>query len=181
MTTVQAILDLHTRAEARVHRHQRAVETLTQLVGRPVFLQVTLGVLAAWMLWNSLGRLAHLPSFDPPPFYWMQGAVGLGAFLLTIVVLITQNRLGRVEERRAQLDLQISLLTEQKITKLIEMMEQVCRKVSIGDDCLSPQIEQMKEPADPAAVLVALDATLGSPEQMAELQQLVEAESDSEE
>ncbi len=154
------IAAIHARAEQRVDKHQRAIETLTGTLGRPAFLYAVLGVVLAWIVGNlAAGRFArHV--WDPPPFPWLQGVVGLSALLMTIVVLITQNRMGKMAERRAQLDLQMSLLVEQKATKLIELMEELRRDLPSVRNREDLQAEAMAEAADPAALLTALEVTL---------------------
>ena len=77
--------------------------------------------------------------FDPPPFAWLQGIFSLGALLTATVVLIKQNRLAKLEEPRAHLDLQVNLLAEQKTTKLIDLMEELRRDLPMVKDRNDPE------------------------------------------
>src|SRR5256885_282064 len=107
---VETIAALHARANEGIGHHQRFVERLTTLIGRPASLYLILLTAAVWIVFNLLGArvgLAHPP--DPPPFFWLQGVIGLAALLTTTVVLTAQNRQGKQNERRAELDLQINL------------------------------------------------------------------------
>lgn len=158
--TIETIARLHTRAEQNVHPHQRAVEAVTSLLGRPAFLHAVLLLVAFWILGNVFAHRMGWKQIDPPPFYWLQGAVGLGALLMTIVVLTTQNRQGQLAERRSQLDLQINLLTEQKVTKVIELVEELRRDLPTVRDRHDPEAEAMTESADPHAVMTALEVSL---------------------
>lgn len=158
--TIDTIAALHARAEQKVDRHQRAVETVTALLGRPAFLYLIQFLVVAWVLLNVFARRLGLPRIDAPPFYWLQGVIGLSALLLTVVVLITQNRQGRLAERRAQLDLQINLLTEQKVAKLIQLVEELRRDLPSVQNRHDPEAEAMTEATDPHAVLTALEVTL---------------------
>ncbi len=151
---------MHAHAESQVGRHQRLIERITRQVGRPGFFYGVLAFVGAWVGLNVGGRPLGLAPWDKPPFYWLQGVVGLGALLVTIIVLITQNRQGRLAERRAQLDLQINLLAEQKVTKLVALVEELRRDLPSVRDRHDPQAEAMSEAADPAAVLSALEETL---------------------
>jgi len=72
------------------------------------------------MLANAVLRGAGMAEFDPPPFFWLQGIVGLGALLTATVVLAKQNRFAKLAEQRELLDLKVTLLTEQKAAKLID-------------------------------------------------------------
>lgn len=76
-----------------------------------------------WVLANGVSRHFGLAEFDPTPLPWLQGIVGLGALLPATLVLTKQNRLARLAERRAHMDLVVSLLTEQKTAKLIDLLE----------------------------------------------------------
>ncbi len=157
---IDTIAAIQARAESGVSIHQRIVEVVTANLGRPLFLNLVLAFVSGWVLVNGFpGRFGILP-FDPPPFYWLQGTVGLGALLLTIVILITQNRQARLAERRAQLDLQVSLLTEQKIAKLIALVEELRHDMPSVRNRLDPEAEAMAEATDPHAVLDALEEKL---------------------
>ncbi|MDQ2800666.1 MAG: DUF1003 domain-containing protein, partial [Armatimonadota bacterium] len=123
-------------------------------------LNLALLLVGGWIVANVFSHRLGLGEIDPPPFYWLQGVVGLGALLLTIVVLITQNRQARMAERRAQLDLQVNLLAEQKIAKLIALVEELRRDLPTVRDRHDPEAEAMKEAADPQAVLAALEERL---------------------
>lgn len=79
-------------------------------MGRPWTLFALLAFVAAWIAFHSQRR-----SFDPPPFFWLQGLVGLSALLVATMVLITQNRQGKHEQQRRLLDLHVNLLVEQKV------------------------------------------------------------------
>jgi len=102
---IDAVVALHAFAERQVDTHQRTVESLTAWLGRPQFFYGILVGACLWMGVNAAAPLLHLPRWDDPPFYWMQGAIGLGALLMTSVILITQNRQGKLAERREQLEL----------------------------------------------------------------------------
>ena len=91
---IDAVVALHAVAEQQVDTHQRTVETLTAWLGRPQFFYGILVGVGLWMTVNGLLPLFHTKRWDDPPFYWTQGALGLGALLMTSVILTTQNRQG---------------------------------------------------------------------------------------
>ena len=78
---------------------------------------------------RSLGRCqrrrAGLPRFDPYPFKLLCMIVSMEGVLLSTFVLIKQNRMGQRADRRNHLDLQVNLLTEQEVTKVIQMLEAI--------------------------------------------------------
>jgi len=111
---LEAIQTLHARADERLSHSQRSMETIGTLLGRPTFFYGIVLVVAVWVLINAVSPLYGVAPFDPAPYYWLQGIVGLGAWLTATIVLITQTRQGQLAEQRAQLDLQVNLLAEQK-------------------------------------------------------------------
>lgn len=133
---------------------------MTAFLGRPLFLYVILLFVALWTGINLALADAGLHSFDPPPFYWLQGIIALSALLMTNVVLITQNRQKKLTEQRRHLDLQINLLAEQKITKLIVMVEELRRDLPATRNARDPEIEAMMESVNPHEVLATLDQAL---------------------
>ena len=73
------------------------------------------------------------------------------------MVLIKQSRLAKLEEQRAHLDLQVNLLTEQKTTKIIELLEELRRDLPMVKDRHDPEAAAMQQPTNPREVLAALD------------------------
>lgn len=174
---IQAIADLQARAERGVSRYQRSIEFVTSFLGRPRFFYLILVIVFFWIGENLLAPRLHWHQWDPPPFPWLQGAITLGALLMTTVVLITQNRQGQMAERRAHLDLQVNLLSEQKVAKLIALVEELRRDLPNVQNRHDPEAEAMTEAADPHAVLSALEETLERAEdKVQELEEMEEAE-----
>jgi uncharacterized membrane protein len=154
---VETLTSLRARAEQEVTSHQRRIERFTALLGRPVTFYFIVTLALAWCVFNALAPHLDVRPLDPPPFVWLQGAVGLGALLMTTLVLITQNRQTRHAEKHAQLDLQVNLLAEQKAAKLIALLEELRRDIPIVRDRIDDVAEAMKEPVNPHAVLSALE------------------------
>lgn len=126
--------------------------------GSPVYFGGFTLFVVSWILINLFGRHAGIQQFDPPPFFWLQGIVGLNGVLITIAVLIRQNRMARLAELHAHLGLQVNLLAEQKASKIIELLEELRRDSPNVKDRDDPQIAEMQMQADPHAVLNAIDA-----------------------
>ena len=165
---IDTIAALHARAESGVSIHQRVVEVVTANLGRPLFLNLVLAALAFWVLLNVFPHRFGILPFDPPPFPLLAGIVSTGGLLLAIVILITQNRQARAAERRAQLDLQVSLLTEQKIAKLIALVEELRHDMPSVRNRFDPEAEAMAEATDPHAILDALEEKLDEATELVE-------------
>jgi uncharacterized membrane protein len=157
---IENISAFYLREERNITRSQRILETISGSLGRPFGLGAIALFVALWILAHALLNQLGFETFDPPPFFWLQGLVGLGAFLTMIVVLITQNRLAKLEERRAHLELQVNLITEQKTTKLINLMEELRRDLPMIKDRHDPEATVYQKPTDPVSVLAALDERL---------------------
>jgi len=157
---IDAVVALHAFAERQVDTHQRTVESLTAWLGRPQFFYGILVGAGLWMGVNAAAPLLHLPRFDDPPFYWMQGAIGLGALLMTSVILITQNRQGKLAERREQLELQMSMLTEQRTAKIIDLLEELRRDMPSVKNRVDLEAEALTKTVDPHEVLATFESRL---------------------
>ena len=154
---VESIAAFYKREEEKLTWSQRTVETISGVIGRPIFIGCIILFVTFWILVNGLATPLGIPQFDSPPFSWLQGIVSLGALLTTTVVLIKQERLAKQEERREHLDLQVNLLTEQKTTKLIELIEELRRDLPMVKDRRDAQVEVLKQPTDPHRVLAEID------------------------
>jgi uncharacterized membrane protein len=159
---IEAVLELRARQEERVGRHQRLIEHLTRTLGRPRTIYLTVLAALSWVTFNLAAASLSLRVLDPPPFSRLQGVVGLAALLMTTIVLTTQNRQVRHAEHRAHLDLQVNLLAEQKIAKLIALIEELRRDLPNVHDRKDSQAEAMTRTMDPGAVISALDENLDS-------------------
>jgi uncharacterized membrane protein len=154
--TIETVAAVQVHAQRHLTGHQRAIEIFTAALGRPRTLYLIIGFVAAWCGANLL-----IPRpFDRPPFFWLQGIMGLSAILMGSLILITQNRQSREAEQRAQLDLQVNLVAEQKIAKIIELIEELRRDLPDVRDRVDSAANAMTESVDASAVLSALEQTL---------------------
>lgn len=154
---VEAVLDFHTREERKVGRSQRILERISHFIGQPGFLGFILLFVVFWIIADVVLQRSDIAEFDPPPFFWLQGIVGLGALLTATVVLTKQNRLAKLAEQREHLDLKVTLLTEQKATKLIDLLEELRRDLPNVTNRHDPEAAALRQSMSPDAVLAALD------------------------
>ena len=154
---IEAIMSFYSRDERQISASQRILETISACVGRPLYLGSLVLAIALWVFANGMAHRLGFAEIDPPPFFWLQGLVSLGALLTTTVLLIKQNRLAALEERRAHLELQVNLLTEQKTTKLINLMEELRRDLPMVRNRVDPEAAALQQPTDAGQVLAELD------------------------
>jgi uncharacterized membrane protein len=166
---IEAVREYYTREEQKISRSQRILERISRFVGQPVFLGFILLFVAFWMLANETLHQFGMAVFDPPPFFWLQGIVGLGALLTATVVLTKQNRLAKLAEQRELLDLKVTLLIEQKVAKLIDLLEELRRDLPNVRNRHDPEAAAMQQSMNPDQVLAALDEKLNSPEEANEM------------
>jgi uncharacterized membrane protein len=157
---IEAIVAMRMRAERKVSRHQRAIEKVTNALGRPLAIYIILLFITLWVLMSIFYHALGLSAFDAPPFPWLQDIVSVSALLTTLVVLATQNRQARLAEQRRHLDLQINLLTERKVSKVIEMLAELRQDLPLVRNRQDPEAQVMKEPVDPHTALSSLNQTL---------------------
>jgi len=157
---IEAIVAMRINAERKVSYHQRLIEKATHAIGRPLAVYIILLIVALWIIVNVFHRYLGFPVFDSPPFAWLQDMVSISALLMTVIVLATQNRQEKFTEQRRHLDLQITLLTERKVSKIIELLEDLRRDMPSVKNRFDPEAEAMQEPVDPHTALTALNHTL---------------------
>jgi uncharacterized membrane protein len=160
---IGAVLDFYEREEKKISHPRRLLERISHFVEQPAFLGFILAFVAFWVVANALLHRIGRAAFDPPPFFWLQGIVGLGALLTATAVLTKQNRLARLAEQRAHLDLKVTLLTEQKAAKLIDLLEELRRDLPNVVDRHDPEAARLQQSMNPGRVLAALDEH-GKPE-----------------
>ncbi len=153
---IQAVLAFYQREDEKLSRSRRALERISDFIAKPVFLGLILLFVALWIVIAVVLRRLGIADFDPPPFFWLQGMVSLGAFLVATAVLSKQDRLGKLAEQREHLDLKVTLLTEQKTAKLIELLEELRRDLPNVESRSDPEAGVLKQSMNPQQVLAAL-------------------------
>ena len=154
---IEAVLEFYARENNKISRSQRILEQISLFIGQPVFLGIILLFVAIWMVANTVLSLFSMSEFDPAPFNWLQGIISLSALLISTVVLSKQNRLAKLAEQRAHLDLKVTLLTEQKAAKLIDLMEELRRDLPNVRNRHDSEAVELQQSMNPDLVLAALD------------------------
>ncbi len=95
-------------------------EAVTRFSGSLKFVYLHLAIYSFWIVAN-LGWVPLVPRWDPT-FVVLAMVASVEAIFVSTFVLITQNRMAAAAEKRAELDLQISLLAEHEVTKVVAMV-----------------------------------------------------------
>ena len=154
--TVRAIAEVHHEHRRRAGAVQRWVEAMTALLGRPAFTPVLTVVVVGWIALNIALPHLGLEAFDPPPFAYLSGIVALAALYMTGMILGTQRREDELASNREQLTLELTIVSEQKIAKLIELVEKLRADHPDVADHVDEEAAAMAESVDPQAVLDAI-------------------------
>ena len=129
---IRTIAYLRLQASRARGLQERLADAITTFSGRIVFVYVHIVWFGLWILLNT-GRLG-VPTFDPFPYGLLTMIVSLEAIFLSTFVLISQNRLSAESESRANLSLQIGLLTEHEVTRVLQMLDAIQDKLDIDND-----------------------------------------------
>ena len=129
---IRTISYLRLQASRARGLQERLADAITTFSGRMVFVYVHIVWFGLWILLNT-GRLG-VPTFDPFPYGLLTMVVSLEAIFLSTFVLISQNRLSAEAESRANLSLQIGLLTEHEVTRVLQMLDAIQDKLGIDND-----------------------------------------------
>ena len=154
---IEAVQEFYTREDQKISRSQRILEHISRVIGKPIYLGAILLFVTLWICANAVLRTLGLQEFDATPYFWLQGVVSLGALLTATVVLSKQNRLEKLAEQRAHLDLKVTLLTEQKAAKLIDLLEELRRDLPNVQNRHDPEATALQQSMNPDLVLAALD------------------------
>ena len=154
---IEAVLDFYSREYQKISLSERILERISGFLGQPIFLGLILFFVAFWILANVALRQLGIDEFDPKPYFWLQGVIGLGALFTATVVLSKQNRLTKLEEKRAHLDLKVMLLTEQKTAKLINLLEELRRDLPDVRNRQDPEATELQQSMNPELVRDALN------------------------
>ena len=147
---IQTLLEVRRQLERKKTRRDRVADRVTRFSGSMAFVYLHVGWFSAWVLLN-LG-LFGLPAFDPFPFGLLTMIVSLEAIFLSTFVLISQNRMGAIAEDRADLDVQIDMLAEYEITKILRLTDAIARHLQLkeGQD---PELQDLEQIVEPDVVL----------------------------
>jgi uncharacterized membrane protein len=118
------------------------------------FVALHLGLFGFWIVAN-LGWIPGVPRWDES-FVVLAMIASVEAIFLSTFVLISQNRMMAAADQRADLDLQIGLLTEHEVTNLVRMVRQIAQQV--GVEVPQEEVAELERNVAPEAVLDALES-----------------------
>ena len=148
---IETILELRRDADRRRSIQDRIADAITNFSGSMAFLYLHVVWFGLWVAVNK--KMIHgIPAFDPYPFNFLTMVVSLEAIFLSTLVMISQNRSASQSDERADLDLQIDMLGEYEITKILQLVTAIGKKLEIAG-CEDEELLQLEKTVMPAEVL----------------------------
>jgi uncharacterized membrane protein len=141
---------------------ERFADAVGMFAGSPFFIVLHLALITAWLLINS-GKIPLIRPFDPYPFSLFAMIVAVEAVFLSSFILMRQNRMMRRGERRNHLNLQIDLLAEKEITKLIQMTRAICGKMGLENIMADKEIRELSQNTSIESLSQTLEERLPGP------------------
>jgi uncharacterized membrane protein len=156
---IETITSLHNREAEGIPSHHRWLEAIASFFGKAEFLYCLLASLLVWITGSWLHHAGTLP-LNFPSFSGSNQGLDAAALLISTGVLVRQSRQEDFAEQRTQLMLQLNLLSEQKIAKIIALLEELRADLPEISQRHDPEAQIMQKPADPVEVLDALQDNL---------------------
>lgn len=147
---ITALIERRKETDRRKGWQERLADRITRFTGSMLFVYLHLVIYGLWITIN-LGWIPGVPRFDPT-FVVLAMEASVEAIFLSTFVLITQNRMQAAADKRADLDLQISLLAEHEITRLVQLVSQMAARMGMREGEPS-ELHELKQDVAPEAVL----------------------------
>jgi uncharacterized membrane protein len=132
---------------------------ITDTFGSIRFLGLCMVFFVIWIVWN-LNLLPLIKPFDPYPFQMLTMIVSIFAIILSISVLISQNREGKRETIRQKVEFEVNIRAENEITKMLTMLHEIQKKLGIKSTA-DTELEEMKAETNIQDIHHKLDDTVG--------------------
>ena len=104
-------------------------ERIASFTGSMLFIWLHVVWFALWIAFN-IPWLGFQP-IDPFPFTLLTMIVSLEAIFLSAFILMSENRQGRLADRRARVNLQVDMIAEREITKLMKLVVDIHTQLKI--------------------------------------------------
>lgn len=121
---------------------ERTAAAVTRRIGSMGFLAAHALLFGLWALPNTV-RVPGIPAFDPM-LVLLGSFASVEAIFLSTLVLIAQNRMSSAADKRAELDLQISLLTEHELTRMLHLVSAIADRLGVRSE-VDEEIEELKQ------------------------------------
>jgi uncharacterized membrane protein len=156
--TVQQLAELHDAHRRDATWAQRLANRVTEALGRPGAMAIVLVLVIFWMIGNYVAERAGVHALEEAPFPELGLILTVVALLVALLILTTQRHEQALAEKRSQLTLQIAILSERKIAKLIGMLDDLRIALPSVPSHRDLEAEEMAISADPIATMELIEA-----------------------
>jgi uncharacterized membrane protein len=153
---IHALNQRRKHEDARATAQEKLAEAITRFTGSMLFVYIHVAIFGFWIVAN-LGWVPGVPKWDES-FVVLAMWASVEAIFLSTFVLISQNRMQAAADKRADLDLQISLLAEHEVTRLITLVAAIAERMDVRTDA-DHELHEIKRDVAPEAVLDEIEAT----------------------
>jgi uncharacterized membrane protein len=157
--TISALEERRKREQGEATAETRIADAITRFTGSMPFVYLHLALVGGWVAIN-LGLVPGVAKFDPT-FVILATWASVEAIFLSTFVLISQNRAAEAASARADLDLQISLLAEHEVTRVLGLVKGIAEKLAV-EDAADPELPELQRDVAPEAVLDELEEKSGT-------------------
>jgi uncharacterized membrane protein len=147
---IEALRQRRLREEANASFEERVADAITRFTGSLLFVYIHLALFGFWIVAN-LHWIPGVPAWDES-FVILAMLASVEAIFLSTFVLITQNRMAAAADKRVDLDLQISPLTEHEVTKMAILLSDMAKQMGVRT-AVEGELEDVKRDVAPDAVL----------------------------
>lgn len=149
---IEAIHQVRQNADESRRVDQKFVDHVATFLGSLKNLYLHLFIYGFFVFYLAFNRPEAIKSWLDFLFS-VTSVAGGEALFLTIFILINQRRMNGLERINSDLHLQMSLLMEHEITRLVQMTEQIALRLGINSKAHASDIEEIKKDIHPDQVM----------------------------
>ncbi|KKW17515.1 MAG: hypothetical protein UY58_C0002G0001 [Candidatus Magasanikbacteria bacterium GW2011_GWA2_50_22] len=151
--------------EARLNKRralsEKFADALVSMLGNIKAIVAHAVIFIFWIAINT-GLVLGIKPFDPFPFNFLTMIVSLEAIFLSIFVLISQNRESKISDLREEIDIQVNMIAEQEITKIIHLLASLMKHLKVPYE-QDPELKRMMQPLNTDEIEKELERQLNLP------------------
>ena len=156
---IEKVIGLQANQERNVPVNERILAQVADACGRSRFLYFQLMLFASWWVYSRIAE-AGLINLDLPLFSIQEQGIDVASLLIATGVLVRQSQQNKISEQRSHLMLQVNLLNEQKIAKVIKLLEELRTDLPDVQNRYDWEADEMQQSTDPQVVLNILQENL---------------------
>jgi uncharacterized membrane protein len=134
-------------------------DRVATFAGSIYFVLLHVVIVAFWVMVNAC-RISGIPKFDPYQYSLLGSIVAIESVFLASFILMRQTRMARRAERRDHLNLQIDLISEKEITKVLQLTRAICTQMGLRNVADDAELKELSEETSVETLSRRLEDTL---------------------